>query len=88
MAPRDPEADLRAAQSDLGRGKVGTGLTLGHESLRSFLGGPSARDVDLFRPLGGIGEDEDAIVANLQEAPADGQVGLFSGRPVPELTRA
>src|SRR5579883_615212 len=78
------EADARPPQGRLRLDQVCPFSPLLDESQCSFLGSLRPLDIDLFSSLGGIGQDQDPVVANLTKAAADREVNLISALAHPQ----
>jgi hypothetical protein len=82
---RDVNPDHCAAH-----GKFRRSIICAHSTIRQGVGGPSSgffgtRDINVFRVLGGVGQDGDTPVQDFHEAAADHQ-GLLSCAPLhPQL---
>jgi len=81
-SPRNLKSNLGSPQCRLDQENViGWPPAFSQKLAGAFLSGSRPLDVDFFGTLRGIRENEDAIVANLEESPADGQVDFVRAFP-------
>ena len=80
-AAADADADEGAFEGEAGAEEVqglGAGVLAGEALLGALAGGLGAFFVDLVDALGGVGEDGDLVVDDLDEAAVDGDGSMVS----------